>query len=547
MADPHREGKGWCGRARPEGCNISLSGHKTSWLCKKPEGARTPSQGAPRVKNAVRLAHACDAPRRASISSHALRDPIKSVGASTDSAWPQLSGRGDLACRFHRTDGAERLCHRRLARSCEGCLNLSQTHPMNSYLQDTTLGIDFGTSNSAMAVREGAGPARMLAVEGPALNLPTALFFNADDHRTYFGRDAVHHYLEGSEGRLMRSLKSLLGSALLQDKTAVHNQMVSYQDIIGLFFSMLAQRATMALGGMPARVVLGRPVHFVDGDKDRDQQAEDALRQAALAAGFAQVAFQLEPMAAALDYEQRLDHESLVLVVDIGGGTSDFTVVRLGPQRRGHADRSRDVLATTGVHVGGTDFDRRLSLDLLMPLLGFRHLGPSGREVPNRVFYDLSTWHLIQWLYAPRALRDAQQLRTDFSDPHLHARLMRVLHERLGHRLVHTVEQAKIATSMADADAPMPLDWLEQGLAAVVTPDGLAHFLASSLTQVVQCAQDCVQGAGLVSDDIQAIYLTGGSSALRPLRRALQTAFPGTPQLEGDLFGGVAAGLAVSG
>ena len=414
-------------------------------------------------------------------------------------------------------------------------------------LKDTTLGIDFGTSNSAMAVRSGTGPARMIALEGGAHTLPTALFFNAEDARTHFGRDAVGHYLAGIEGRLMRSLKSLLGSALLQDKTAVHGKLVSYQDIIGLFLGMLAQKAVDTLGGMPARVVLGRPVHFVDGDADRDQQAEEALRLAALGAGFANVSFQFEPIAAALDYEQRTDRESLVLVVDIGGGTSDFTVVRVGPQRRVRAERGSDVLATTGVHVGGTDFDRRLSLELLMPLLGFRHLGPTGREVPSRVFFDLSTWHLIQWLYSPRALRDAQNLRTDFADARLHGRLMRVLQERLGHRLANTVEQAKIAASLADADAPMPLDWIEAGLCAAVTPESMARFLAQPLAQVVACAHACVQLAGLAVQDLDAIYLTGGSSALRPLRQALRSAFPDTPQNEGDLFGGVAAGLAVSG
>ena len=163
------------------------------------------------------------------------------------------------------------------------------------------------------------------------------------------------------------------------------------------------------------------------------------------------------------------------------------------------------------------------------------------------MFFDLSTWHLIQWLYSPRALRDAQNLRTDYSDARLHARLMRVLHERLGHRMANTVEQAKIAASLADAEAPMPLDWIEAGLGAAVTPEGLAQFLLQPLEQVVACAQECVQLAGLGVQGLDAIYLTGGSSALRPLRQALKAAFPDTPQVEGDLFGGVAAGLAVSG
>lgn len=417
-----------------------------------------------------------------------------------------------------------------------------------SYLKGTTLGIDFGTSNSAMAVRHKAGVAQMVIVEGKAHStLPTAVFFNAENHGTHFGRDAVGQYLSGTEGRLMRSLKSLLGSALLQDKTAVHNSLVSYQDIISLFLRMLAQKARDALGGMPERVVMGRPVHFVDGDPARDQQAEDALREAAVEAGFNNVSFQFEPIAAALDHEQRMARESIVLVVDIGGGTSDFTVVRLGPERLHQPDRSRDVLATTGVHIGGTDFDRRLSLELVMPLLGYRHRGPTGREVPNRVFFDLSTWHLIQWLYSPRALRDAQGLRTDYADARLYRRLMQVLDERLGHRVADTVEQAKIAASLTYADAAMALDWIEQGLGTAVTANGLELFLAQPLEQVVDCARDCLQLAGLSQQGVDAIYLTGGSSALRPLRQALRVAFPDTPQIEGDLFGGVAAGLAVSG
>ncbi len=158
----------------------------------------------------------------------------------------------------------------------------------------------------------------------------------------------------------------------------MHQQLISYQDVISLFLRMLAQKAQADLGGMPGRVVMGRPVHFVDDDPVRDQQAEDALRQAAADAGFENISFQPEPIAAALDYEQRIDHEAVVLVVDIGGGTSDFTGGAPGPRPHGRADRLGDVLATTGVHVGGTDFDRRLSLELLMPLLGFRHLGPSG-------------------------------------------------------------------------------------------------------------------------------------------------------------------------
>ncbi|MBV8621805.1 MAG: Hsp70 family protein, partial [Curvibacter sp.] len=360
-----------------------------------------------------------------------------------------------------------------------------------------TLGIDFGTSNSAVAWAHGAHDARLLNLEGAATTLPTALFFNAEDQRVHYGRDALACYLAETEGRLMRSLKSLLGSPLLLEKTAVNQDLISFQDIIGLFLAELVRRAEQQLGGLPRQLVLGRPVHFVDDDPERDRLAQDMLGQAAARCGFAEVGFQLEPIAAALDFERRLDAETLVLVVDIGGGTSDFTVVRLGPQRVGRADRAGDILATAGVHIGGTDYDQRLNLELLMPLLGYRHLGPKGREVPSRVFHDLATWHLIHWQQTPKAVREAQELRVDYQDPRLHERLMTVLRERLGHRLANGVEQAKIACSSDRGPQTIDLDLVDAGLAAAMQPQDLERLLNEQLGRVVACALECVHRAGL--------------------------------------------------
>lgn len=409
-----------------------------------------------------------------------------------------------------------------------------------------TLGIDFGTSNSAMAWADVQGTAHLIPLEGEAVSMPTAVFYNAEDHLTHFGRDAVAQYLSGTEGRLMRSLKSLLGSPLLMEKTEVNGQQVSFLDIVSTFLEALRERAAYALGEAPTRVVMGRPVHFVDDDPERDALAQASLLQAAQAVGFDEVAFQLEPIAAALDYERRLTRESLVLVVDLGGGTSDFTVVRLGPQRMVLANRASDVLATTGVHIGGTDFDQKISLERVMPLLGYRHLGPQQREVPSRTFFDLSTWHLIQWLYLPRALSQAQGLRVNYSDPRLHDRLMTVLKERAGHHVAHEVEQAKIRCSQNDAATQVDLSCMEPGLLASLDTADMREHLGALLARTVACARACVQRAGLTDSALDAIYLTGGSSALRPFQRALQAEFPSVPLVEGDLFGGVASGLAYS-
>jgi len=406
------------------------------------------------------------------------------------------------------------------------------------------IGIDFGTSNSAAAWVGPDGLAQALALEGSAATIPTAIFFNLEDRSTHFGRDAIALYLAGVDGRLMRSLKSILGSSLMREPTEIGNQQVSFEDIITLFLAELGTRAERQMGAAPGRVTIGRPIRFVDDDSERDAQAEASLRCAARNAGLGEVDFQYEPIAAAFDYERRISRETLVLTVDIGGGTSDFTVVRLGPDRIGRADRAADVLATTGVHIGGTDYDQRLSLGCAMPLLGLRHIGPQGREVPSRTFFDLATWHLINWLQTPKSIRQVRALRSSFLDTRLHDRLMRVLEQRQGHRIASEVEAAKIAASSGGAEVAIDLGAAEPGLRAVLAPEDIARHLAGPLEGVLACAGECVRQAGLGRGDLGAIYLTGGSSALRPFRQALALAFPDVEIVEGDLFGGVAAGLA---
>jgi hypothetical chaperone protein len=412
-----------------------------------------------------------------------------------------------------------------------------------------TLGIDFGTSNSAAALIGADGKIQTIPLDGVRAEMPTALFFASETHTVLYGSAAMQAYLAGTEGRLLRSLKSLLGSRLMDEYTAVDGQSIRFFDIVVLFFKELKRRCEAHVGQPLTRAMLGRPVHFVDDDAERDELAQETLGRAALEAGFTHIAFQLEPIAAALDYEQRVSRETTALVVDIGGGTSDFTVIRLNPARSQISDRTADILATTGVHIGGTDFDRLLDLSTVMPLLGYKHLGTGGRPVPNSVFFDLSTWHLIHQAYTRKSLHFARELWTDYTDQTLHRRLMDALEEQHGHRMLAGVEAAKIACSISGEDALVDLDFLGHGpsehLGATVTAPGMADALHQSLAQVVQCAELCVQQSGLPAVD--AVYLTGGSSALRPLIEALRIAMPTATLVEGNRFGGVAAGLAYAG
>ncbi len=407
------------------------------------------------------------------------------------------------------------------------------------------LGIDFGTSNSAAAYLGTDGTLKIVPLDGARAEMPTAVFFAAETQTVLFGSEAMGAYLSGMEGRLMRSLKSLLGSALMEEYTSVNGQAMRFFDILVLFFEELKRRVQAHAGRNFDQALLGRPVHFVDDHPERDALAQETLGRAARAAGFAHIAYQLEPIAAALDFERRVTAETSVLVVDIGGGTSDFTVIRLNPQRSAAADRSADVLATTGVHIGGTDFDRLLDLATVMPLLGYRHTGASGRPVPNSVFFDLSSWHLIHQSYTRKAVHFARELWADFGDQRLHQRLMRVLQEQHGHRILAEVESAKITCSMQGGPVRLNLDFLDSALAPELLADDMAQALRGSVSQIVQCARECVALSGLPRVD--AVYLTGGSSALRPLMEALREAMPGADLVQGNLFGGVAAGLAYAG
>ena len=410
---------------------------------------------------------------------------------------------------------------------------------MHSIIQ---AGIDFGTSNSAVGISNN-GAISLVPLELDETSIPTALFFNADAGRTHFGREAIAEYTDGAHGRLMRSIKSILGSTLVDDTTTVAGHSLTYEDIISLFLRHLREVAETHVSATLSQVVLGRPVHFVDDDPARDARAQATLESAARSAGFNDVLFQFEPIAAAFDYERTLDRDETILVIDIGGGTSDFTVIRLGPSRRDAIDRRRDILSTSGVHIGGTDFDRRLSLVTAMRSLGMGSKGNAGRPIPTSIYFDLATWHRINLLYSRKEMHLAEQLRQAYEDPRHHDRLMTVLHRHLGHRLAADVETSKIAVAGGGRHA-LDLSYVERGLKCVVTEKALVRSIADDIGRVLDTAGSAVATA-LGKRSPETLYFTGGSTAVQALRDAFRTRFPDSRIVAGDMFGSVARGLAV--
>ena len=406
-------------------------------------------------------------------------------------------------------------------------------------------GLDFGTSNTTLGLVAPAGGDIALArLEGEAVTIPSAIFFPPGGEEA-IGRAAMTAYVEGTPGRLMRSLKSVLGSSLLDETTLVGRRRLSFRAVIARYLAAVKARAEVQAGETLTKVVHGRPVHFVDGDPEGDRRAEDALAGIAREVGFTEVSFQYEPIAAALDYERGLDREEVALIADIGGGTSDFSVVRLGPERHRAVERAGDILANDGVRIGGTDFDRTLSVGEVMPLLGLGSpMQRPGLDVPSSYFHDLATWSQINRLYDGKTLRELRSLRRDVARPDLIDRLAAVIEAERGHTLAMEIEDAKIALSEID-EVVLPLGWVEPGLVAEIGRPDLARHSADLARRIGACITRCLRDAGVEASAIGALFLTGGSTRLAPVREAILAAAPGARVVEGDTFGSVGLGLTV--
>ncbi len=407
------------------------------------------------------------------------------------------------------------------------------------------LAIDFGTSNSTVGYPFESGPA-LLPVEGEELTIPSAIFFNTEDERVQFGREAITAYTEHYEGRLLRALKSVLGHGLINEKTQVGDQQIAFKDIITLFLRHLKLVAEARLGHNVDHVMLGRPVWFVDNDTQRDREAQDQLAAIARACGFSEVAFQYEPIAAALDYESRVSGEELALIADLGGGTSDISIVRVSPANHGKIDRRSDVLANSGVHIGGTDYDKRLSLDQVMPHLGFKTAlrDDATRELPASVYFDLATWHRIALLNGNSAATFLKEMHYSAAQPALVHRLMRVVREQTGHQLAGDVEAAKIALSDSERTL-IDLPYVDATLRIALDRPSFEQATAGETRKIADSIGECLLQAGVKANAITTIFITGGTSAIPSVRKACIQKVPNAVLVEGSRFGSVGLGLSI--
>lgn len=404
-------------------------------------------------------------------------------------------------------------------------------------------GLDFGTSNSAIGVARDK-TAALVPVEADSTLMPSAVFFDYETKgRMLFGDEAILAYVGQTEGRLMRALKSILGSPLIEEETLLAGRKVPLKQVVEIFVRHLKHKAEAFAGREITTVVHGRPVRFVDDDDAADARAQAVLEGIAKQVGFRDVAFVYEPIAAAHHYEQTVQSEELALIADIGGGTSDFSIIRVGPQHRDRADRGRDVLATAGIRVGGTDFDTALNLAAVMPLLGLgTQLVKKSLPMPNALYHELAAWPTINFAYTYRNERQLAELVSLAREPEKVERLLTVVRERLGHRVAFAVEDAKIALS-AEERAAVSLTFLEAGLSVTATRAEFDGAIETRTERLYRSASECIAAAGVKPAAIDTIFLTGGSSRVPAVRAAIGRAAPSARLASGSDLLSVASGL----
>ncbi|MGO2366142.1 MAG: molecular chaperone [Pseudoalteromonas sp.] len=411
--------------------------------------------------------------------------------------------------------------------------------PSTLYTPHSALVVDYVTEHLKGTHHE----AVFLQTRQPLLNsmtrIKSELDFQSGDKAIFVGREAIEEYTQfPDEGYFVKSPKSFFGAVGLKQA-----QINFFEDIATAMILNIKQRAENSLQKSLTHTVIGRPVNFqAVGAEESNQQALNILERAAQRAGFTEVAFLYEPLAAGIEYETNLTIDKKVLVIDIGGGTSDCSFVQMGPSFRDNSERDNDFLAHSGKRIGGNDLDIALSYHGLMPLLGLGSQFKSGLPLPNQAFWQackINDVNLQSQFYSKANTRELIAQLRDVSEPELFKRLIDLQQNKQGHQLVQQGEAAKIALS-SQPEFNCNLGFLADALDKNITLAELGLAVDSSIKQIVELAQQAIKDAGTAPD---VIYLTGGSAQSPLVKAALSEHLGNIPMINGDHFGSVTAGL----
>lgn len=423
------------------------------------------------------------------------------------------------------------------------------------------IGIDFGTTNSALArVRPGSPPDLVTYVRGGRTSQTgrSILFFHPErrDSRNvllpWTGPAAIDAWLEandeGISGRLMQSLKSHLASRTFT-RTSIYGGSYDLSALVAFIVSGLADLAEAQLGASRRRAVVGRPVRFASADTADDEAlALTRLREAFRLAGIEDVVFEYEPVAAAHFYDASLDHDELVLIADFGGGTSDFSLMRVGPGTRGIDSASR-ILGNSGVALAGDAFDRRIVENVVAPRLGMgthyrAAMGTNRMRVPGWVYQQLRAWHLLSFLKTPQSMHSLREVLAGSEAPAEITALIHLVEEDLGYSLYESVERTKSELSSDTSslfrfkDGPIDIE-------ARVTRSDFEAWIAPEVAQIALSVEGLLMATGIDARDVDAVFLTGGTAFVPAVRRWFGERFGDDRLRGGNEMTSVAVGLAL--
>lgn len=361
------------------------------------------------------------------------------------------------------------------------------------------------------------------------------------DDSLQFGRQALASYIADPEDSyFVKSPKSFLGANGLKPQ-----QIALFEDLVCAMMCHIKRQAEAQMQVTITQAMIGRPINFQgSGLEEANRQAQGILQRAAQRAGFQEVAFQYDPVAAGLDFEAGLTAESRVLVVDIGGGTTDCSLLLMGPRWRELRDRQHSLLGHSGCRVGGNDLDIMLAFKQLMPLLGMGGTTEKGLALPALPFWQAVAINDIpaqSEFYSSANGVLLRELLRDAAEPEVFSALLKVYQQRLSYRLVKSAEESKIALSAAP-QVRAPLDFIRQGLSAALNPTQLALAIEQPVQRILDQVSEVLAQDSSSRPDV--VYLTGGSARSPLLRQALADSLPGIPLVGGDDFGSVTAGLA---
>ena len=427
------------------------------------------------------------------------------------------------------------------------------------------VGIDFGTTNSSVALAGADGAVRFAQFAAPGgltASSRSLLYLQRQNTRpgkpvrVWSGPEAIARHLEHDpfdddvQGRLIQSLKSYIAARTFNG-TEIFGRHYRVEDLLAKMLTDLRVRASEAFGTEVTRAVAGRPVWFVNADTEADNAfAEERLRAAFLQAGWTDVSFALEPVGAAHSYAAGLSGNAaagdLLLVGDFGGGTTDFSLVRIGGAGKPHT-----VLRSTGVGLAGDAFDARIVRYAVAPAFGFGSVERAQPGVPDKripalpawMYTSLERWHLLSFLQTRQTMELLRTAEMRAAEPKKIAALRTLVQRDLGYRLHGAVQRAKIALSH---EQRTELVFREEGLNVHVeiTRAELEDWIAPELGRIQVSLDALLAEAGVEASAVRHVFLTGGTSLVPAVRRVFTAGFPGARMEQGEVFTSVAHGLA---